>query len=90
MNNTVNITDFRNNIGTYIDKVIYNKEAFLIKKGKSIVAEVIAYDEKKKSRGRKEGLRKLVGLWKDIDWKKYRKAIETIEMEDRKDVADLS
>lgn len=88
--NTVNITDFRNNIGTYIDKIIYNNEAFFIKKGKSIVAEVIAYDEKKKSTGRKEGLRKLIGLWKDIDWKKYKRAIEAIDREDRKDIVDFS
>lgn len=90
MNNTVNITDFRNNIGTYIDKVIYNKESFLIKKGKSIVATVMAYDEKKKSTERKEGLRRLVGLWHDIDWKKYKKAIEAIEKKDREDLFDLS
>lgn len=88
--NTVNITDFRNNIGIYIDKIVYNNETFLIKKGKSIVAEVVAYDEKKKSKGRKEGLRKLVGLWKDIDWKKYKRAVEAIEKEDREDIIDLS
>lgn len=88
--NTVNITDFRNNIGTYIDKIVYNNETFFIKKGKSIVAEVVAYDERKRNKGRKEGLRKLVGLWKDIDWKKYKKAVEAIEKEDREDIVDLS
>ena len=48
MNNIISISDFRNNISDYINRVTYKKESFLLKKGKSIVAKVITYDKNKK------------------------------------------
>lgn len=89
MNTIVNITDFRNNIGTYIDMIFYNKESYLLKKGKTVVARIAAYEEEKSKENAKEGLKKLAGLWEDMDFKKYNNILGKIEKKDRKDMAKL-
>lgn len=38
--NVVPVTDLRNNISVYLNKVIYTGEDILIKKGKTIVAKI--------------------------------------------------
>ena len=73
MNNIVNISDFRNNISDYINRVIYNKDSFLLKKGKSIVAKVVVYQEKKEYLN-EDKIKKYAGILNDAeakDMKKY-------------------
>lgn len=73
MNNIVNISDFRNNISDYINRVIYNKDSFLLKKGKSIVAKVVVYQEKKAYLN-EDKIKKYAGILNDAeakDMKKY-------------------
>lgn len=89
MNTIVNITDFRNNIGTYIDKIFYNKESFLLKKGKTVVARIEAYGDNRSRTSAKEGLGKLAGLWEDIDLKKYNNRLRKIEKKDKEDMEKL-
>jgi len=45
MNNIVSVSDFCNNIFDYINLIIYNKDSFLLKRGKSIVAKIFYYKE---------------------------------------------
>lgn len=79
MSNTVSVTDFRNNIGTYIDKIIYNNESYFLKKGKNIVARITAAKSKEAVvSDKKSPLFKLAGLWKDIDMDKYKKALDEV------------
>lgn len=89
MNTVVNITEFRNNIGTYIDKIFYNKESFLLKKGKTVVARIEAYKEKKTGLSAKDGLRKLAGLWEDMDLEEYKKLTGKIEKKDLEDTEKI-
>lgn len=44
---TISITDFRNNISDYINRIIYKDEFFYLKRGKSIVAKVTVYNDNK-------------------------------------------
>jgi len=65
MNNIVNVSDFRNNISDYINRIIYKNESFLIKKGKSILIKIALYDKNKNLR--KEKLAKFSGIWDNKD-----------------------
>lgn len=83
MNNVISVTDFRNNIGTFIDKIIYNRESYYLKKGKSVVARVVAAGDKEiVFPNRKSALLKLAGLWKGIDMEKYNKALIRMDKAD--------
>jgi hypothetical protein len=77
--NIVSITDFRNNIADYLDKVVYTNEPILIKKGKSFLVEVSLFDNEKRRKSKKSNLFELAGLWKDIDTKKIKEALKEIE-----------
>lgn len=66
MNNIINISEFRNNISDYINRVIYNKDSFLLKKGKTIVAKVVIYEEKQKNIG-EDKIKKFAGIWSKRD-----------------------
>lgn len=44
--NTVNVSEFRNNIADFINRIIYKNESFFIKKGNVLVAKVCAIDNK--------------------------------------------
>ncbi len=72
MNNIVNISDFRNNISDYINRVIYNKDSFLLKKGKSIVAKVVVYKEKKELL-MEDKIKKYAGILSDAEAKNIKK-----------------
>ena len=64
--NVINISDFRNNISDFINRVIYKKESFLLRRGKSIVAKIVVYNEKQK--GLKEDkIAKFAGIWDNKD-----------------------
>lgn len=43
--NVVPVTDLRNNISAYLNKVVYTGEDILIKKGKNIVAKIIKVEK---------------------------------------------
>lgn len=86
MINVVNITEFRNNFGTYIDRIIYKNEAFILTKGGKIVAKVTATTEEKKG---KHSLLSLAGLWKDVDTREYEKALRSIDKADKADTLSL-
>ena len=72
MNTIVNISDFRNNISDYINRVIYNKDSFLLKKGKSIVAKVVVYKEQKELLT-EDKIKKYVGILSDGEAKNMKK-----------------
>lgn len=72
MNTIVNISDFRNNISDYINRVIYNKDSFLLKKGKSIVAKVVVYKEKKELL-MEDKIKKYAGILSDAEAKNIKK-----------------
>lgn len=72
MNNIVKISDFRNNISDYINRVIYNKDSFLLKKGKSIVARVVFYKEQKESLT-EDKIKKYAGILSDAEAKNMKK-----------------
>ncbi|MEK7495665.1 MAG: hypothetical protein AAB603_03685 [Patescibacteria group bacterium] len=72
MNNVVNISDFRNNISDYINRVIYNKDSFLLKKGKSIVARVVFYKEQEESLT-EDKIKKYAGILSDVEAKNMKK-----------------
>lgn len=83
MKTTVNITDFRNNISSYINHVIYNGDDILLKKGNKIVAKVIYYNEVVQKHS---PLLKLSGLWKNEDLTEFEKSRNTIKKVSKKDV----
>lgn len=72
MNNIVNISDFRNNISDYINRVIYNKDSFLLKKGRSIVARVVFYKEQK-ALLTEDKIKKYAGILSDAEAKNMKK-----------------
>jgi len=72
MNTIVNISDFRNNISDYINRVIYNKDSFLLKKGKSIVAKVVVYKEQKELLT-EDKIKKYAGILSDAEAKNMKK-----------------
>lgn len=86
MNNILSVTDFRNNMGIYIDKIIYNRESYFLKKGKSVVAKIIALEDRGViNKEKKSSLLRLAGLWKGIDHKGYAKALKKIDKADDKE-----
>lgn len=87
--NTVSITDFRNNIGTYIDKVIYNDEVFFLKKGKSVVAKIVKDDIRNPAKDKKARLMELAGAWKGKEGDKIVKILKAIDTASKKDVKSL-
>ena len=70
--NTVNVSEFRNNIADYINRVIYKNESFLIKKGRSIVAKVVVYKEKKEYIT-EDKIKKYAGILSDVEAKNMKK-----------------
>lgn len=77
MVNIVNISNFRNNISDYINRVLYKNDSFLLKRGKSIVAKVVRYKGKEESIN-KDKISKYSGIWNDHDAsiiKKYAKKL---------------
>ncbi len=80
MNNIVNISEFRNNISDYINRVIYNKDSFLLKKGKSIVARVVFYKEQKELLT-EDKIKKYAGIWSDKEANKIRKYAKKLRKE---------
>jgi hypothetical protein len=85
MPNIINITDFRNNIGTYIDKIIYQHEIYLLKKGRSIVAKVAAYSEESDAPDNLPTiLGEMSGLWADVDRSQIHSVFAAIDKEDGK------
>ena len=80
MNNIVKISDFRNNISDYINRVIYNKDSFLLKKGKSIVARVIFYKEQKEAIT-EDKIKKFAGIWSDKEANIVRKYAKKLRRE---------
>lgn len=80
MNNIVNISEFRNNISDYINRVIYNKDSFLLKKGKSIVAKVIFYKEQKELLT-EDKIKKYAGIWSDKEANMIRKYAKKLRKE---------
>lgn len=73
--NTVNVSEFRNNIADYINRVIYKNESFLIKKGKSIVAKVSVYKEKKEHIT-EDKIKKYAGILSDAEAKNMKKHMQ--------------
>lgn len=86
MKTTVSITDFRNNIGTYIDHIVYKGDSILITKGNKIVAKVVTYNNPTQT-SKTSPLLQLAGLWSDEDARiieDAQKKIQTISKNDVK------
>lgn len=77
MNNIVKISDFRNNISDYINRVIYNKDSFLLKKGKSIVARVVFYKEQKELLT-VDKIKKYAGILSDAEAENMKKQMKKL------------
>lgn len=80
MNNIVKVSDFRNNISDYINRVIYNKDSFLLKKGKSIVAKVVFYKGQKETLT-EDKIKKYAGIWSDKEANIIRKYAKKLRKE---------
>jgi len=74
MANIVIISDFRNNISDYINRIVYNKNSFLLKRGKSIVAKIFYYKETEEELI-KYKIKKYAGILSDLDAKMMKKYI---------------
>jgi len=72
MNNVINVSEFRNNISDYINRVIYNNDSFLLKKGRSIVAKVVTYKEQKEVIT-EDKIKKYAGILSDVEAKQVKK-----------------
>lgn len=84
MTSIINVSDFRNNIADYINKIKYNNDTFLLKKGKSIVAKITFYQQKDVDINDK--IAKYAGVWSEKDaaeikkhMKKFRKSFRLID-----------
>lgn len=71
--NVVPVTDLRNNISSYLNKVIYTGEDILIKKGKNIVAKITRIENPTTS------LLDLAGLMTDEESKKIKTTLKKIK-----------
>lgn len=71
--NIVPVTDLRNNISAYLNKVIYTGEDILIKKGKNIVAKITKVESLSAS------LLDLAGLMTDKESKKVKTILKKIK-----------
>lgn len=71
--NVVPVTDLRNNISVYLNKVVYSGEDILIKKGKTIVAKIT------KVKNPATTLLDLAGLITDTESKKVITTIKKIK-----------
>jgi hypothetical protein len=85
MNDVVNVSDFRNNISDYINRLIYKNESFLLRKGKCIVAKVVFYNEKNKSKDGKNTIFELAGLWKNVNTNKIKKELKKLDAKSKND-----
>lgn len=75
MNNIVSISDFRNNISDYINRVVYNNDSILIKKGKKVVAKVAAYKKEDKTDFEAK-IKKYAGILSKDEAKKIKAAMK--------------
>jgi len=82
MNNIVNVSDFRNHISDYINRIIYKNDSFLLKKGKTVVVKVTAYNRKEKAVNDKKA-KSFVGIWDNKDGeiiKKYARRLRKTKL----------
>lgn len=70
--NVVPVTDLRNNISAYLNKVVYTGEDILIKKGKTIVAKITKVENPSTT------LLDLAGLMTDTESKKIKTTLKKI------------
>ncbi len=70
--NIVPVTDLRNNISVYLNKVVYSGEDILIKKGKNIVAKITKVENTSAS------LLDLAGLLTDSENRKIKAILKKI------------
>lgn len=75
MTNLINVSDFRNNISDYLNRVFYHNESFLLKKGKRIIAKVTVYDQKEEVLIENK-IKKYTGILNDSEAKKVKKQMK--------------
>ncbi len=81
----VPISEFRKNIGIYIEKILYKKEAYLLTKGKRIVAKVVAFDAENKAR-EPSPLLKLAGIWRGENVEQFKRDLKQMDEASKKDL----
>ena len=78
--NIINVSEFRNNISEYLNRLVYKNEAFLLKRGKKIIAKVDAYKDKN-DLSMDEKIKKFAGIWNDNDATTIRKYARKLRTE---------
>ena len=73
--NVINISDFRNNISEYINRVIYKNESILLKRGKTIVAKLASYKTGDESHSENK-IKKFAGILSDKETSKIKKEMK--------------
>lgn len=76
--NIVAVSDFRNNLSDYLNRVIYSDEEIYIKKGKSVVAKI----SKAKSKTKKPSILDLAGVISENEADKLNAYIESLDVWD--------
>lgn len=75
MANLINVSDFRNNISDYLNRVLYHNESFLLKKGKRIIAKVTGYNKSEEVLT-EDKIKKYAGILNDSEAKKVKKQMK--------------
>lgn len=76
--NIVAVTDLRNNMSDYLNRVIYSGEDLYIKKGKSIVARIV----RTKIKDKRPSIFDLAGVISEKEADEMNKYIESIDVFD--------
>ncbi|KKU57233.1 MAG: hypothetical protein UX80_C0022G0013 [Candidatus Amesbacteria bacterium GW2011_GWA2_47_11b] len=76
--NVIAVSDFRNNLSDYLNRVVYSGEDIYIKKGKSVVAKI----SKTKRTDKKLSLLDLAGVISEDEADKLNAYIESLDVWD--------
>jgi len=74
--NVIPVTELRNNISIYINKVVYTGEDIFIKKGKNIVAKIVSVKTSPST------ILDLAGLLTETEGEKIKKELRKIKKKD--------
>jgi len=76
--NVIAVSDFRNNLSDYLNRVVYSGEDIYIKKGKSVVAKI----SKTKRTAKKLSILDLAGVISENEADKLNAYIESLDVWD--------
>ncbi|MEK9201298.1 MAG: type II toxin-antitoxin system prevent-host-death family antitoxin [Patescibacteria group bacterium] len=73
MTNTISVSQLRNDISEYLNRVRYNNDVLIVKKGNTPVAKIIAIDSSPSTNWPNDYLKLLKNPWANSDSVKYLK-----------------